>query len=96
MTEAGRRAVQIRLKGRVQGVGFRYFAVRSARRLGLVGEVRNLPDGSVEVKAAGEGEDLERFKEELRKGPPASRVTGLEERELHPVPDWREFSVTYW
>ena len=62
------------LSGRVQGVGFRYFALRSAQRLNLHGWVRNLPDGSVEIEAEGTREALERFAEEMQRGPTAARV----------------------
>jgi len=74
-----RRAV---VQGRVQGVGFRYFAVRAARELGIAGWVRNLPDGSVETLAEGEPAAVDRYLERLRRGPVASRVEGvlIEER----------------
>ena len=55
--------------GRVQGVGFRYFARRVAARLGISGWVRNLPDGAVEAVADGSRDALARFQEELRSGP---------------------------
>lgn len=95
-SENPRRALRIWVTGRVQGVGFRYFTVKAARRLGLVGRVRNLHDGSVEVDVAGDEETLRRFKSELKKGPPASRVAEIEEQEIEPVPDWDEFEVAYW
>ena len=60
--------------GRVQGVGFRYFALDAARREGLHGSVRNLDDGSVEAIAEGDAESLERFERKLRQGPSRSRV----------------------
>ena len=60
--------------GRVQGVGFRYFAFDAAQREGLHGHVRNLDDGSVEAVAEGEAESLERFERALRQGPSRSRV----------------------
>lgn len=60
--------------GRVQGVGFRYFAQRAAAAEGLHGWVRNLPDGRVEAHAEGEFESLTRFERHIRQGPPASRV----------------------
>jgi acylphosphatase len=60
--------------GRVQGVGFRYSAIREARRLGVRGTVANLADGSVEVVAEGAIDALERFLTWLRKGPPGARV----------------------
>ncbi len=69
-----RRAV---VQGRVQGVGFRYFAVRAARELGVAGWVRNLPDGSVETLAEGEAAAVERYLDKLRRGPSASRVDGV-------------------
>ena len=63
---------------RVQIVLYRDFAVRHARRLGLAGYVKNLPDGSVEIVAQGQQEKLEKFIEQLRKGSFLSRVDGIE------------------
>ena len=63
-----------RVCGRVQGVGFRWFVLRQAEREGLTGFARNLPDGSVEVLAAGEVVALERLAAALRVGPPHARV----------------------
>ncbi|WP_404980574.1 acylphosphatase [Carboxydichorda subterranea] len=71
---SGAKAVRLQVFGRVQGVGFRDFTRREARRLGLVGWVRNLPDGSVEVWAEGPDSALEELVECVRKGPPGSRV----------------------
>ena len=62
------------LSGRVQGVGFRFFAAEAARREGLSGSVRNLDDGRVEVAAEGEAESVTRFERALRQGPSRSRV----------------------
>jgi acylphosphatase len=70
-----RRAV---VRGRVQGVGFRFFAERAARELGISGWVRNLSDGSVESVAEGEEEDVRRYVERLRAGPRAGRVEAVE------------------
>jgi len=65
--------------GIVQGVGYRYFALGVARRLDLDGYVRNLPDGTVEVVVQlKEGANLQALVDALKKGPPASRVTGVE------------------
>lgn len=66
------------ISGRVQGVGYRYFAVGVARELGLKGWVRNLPDGRVEAYAAGSARMLEDFEARLRQGPPAGEVRGVE------------------
>jgi acylphosphatase len=62
------------VSGRVQGVGYRYFALDAARRDGLHGYVKNLPDGRVEAEAEGEVEALERFERALRQGPSRARV----------------------
>ena len=62
------------VSGRVQGVGFRYFAQDAARREGLHGYVTNRDDGCVEAVAEGESEALERFERALRRGPSRSRV----------------------
>jgi acylphosphatase len=58
----------------VQGVGFRAFVLREARRLGLAGFARNCTDGAVEVEAEGPDERLRALEAALRKGPPGSRV----------------------
>ncbi|MDX2191914.1 MAG: acylphosphatase [Gemmatimonadales bacterium] len=63
--------------GRVQGVGYRNFVVRVARRLGLAGWTRNLPDGTVEVVTAGDAGELAQLEEELHRGPPFARVAGV-------------------
>lgn len=62
------------VSGRVQGVGFRWWTTRTASEAGLSGSVRNRRDGSVEIHVAGRFEDLERFEERLRNGPPGARV----------------------
>lgn len=62
----------------MQGVGFRYSAVREARRLRVVGEVANLPDGSVEVVAEGDTASLEAFLSWLHRGPPGAHVSGVD------------------
>jgi len=72
------RARKFLVSGQVQGVGYRYFAVRAARELGLKGWVRNLSDGRVEAFAAGPAHHLEDFEAHLRKGPPAGAVRGVE------------------
>ena len=70
------------IRGRVQGVGYRYFALQAASRRGIQGYVRNLPGGEVEVHAEGEGTALEAFREELERGPGMSRVTEIVESDL--------------
>jgi acylphosphatase len=73
----------VELSGRVQGVGYRWWACREERRLGIRGTVCNLPNGCVEVHAAGAPEDLATFIEVLRRGPPSALVSG--ERQLPPA-----------
>ncbi|HLY62756.1 MAG TPA: acylphosphatase [Terriglobia bacterium] len=69
------------ISGRVQGVGFRFFAERIALQLGIRGFVKNLSSGSVEVYAIGDERTLEEFKRHLAEGPRSARVTGIEESE---------------
>lgn len=75
------------VRGRVQGVYFRASTQRVARELGLVGSVRNLPDGSVAVEACGPRDALERLVAFLERGPEAARVDDVDL-------DWRDIPVT--
>ncbi len=62
------------VRGRVQGVGFRYFALQQAQRWGVAGWARNLPDGRVEIVAEGDIQALEEFVASVRRGPAGARV----------------------
>ncbi len=79
-------AKRYRISGRVQGVGFRFFAERWANQLGLSGYVKNLWDGNVEVYAIGDEVTLEEFKRHLAEGPRSARVSGVDESD-EPVDD---------
>jgi acylphosphatase len=68
------KATRILVSGIVQGVGYRFFTARAARSLGIRGFVRNLPDGRVEVVAAGAEDALLEFEEVLRRGPAGALV----------------------
>jgi acylphosphatase len=69
------------VRGRVQGVGFRWFVEREAHTLGIAGWVRNNADGSVEILAQGTCEQLSGLHSRLREGPRAARVDAVEESE---------------
>ena len=69
------------VKGRVQGVGFRYFVLNAAAEIQLTGWVRNRRDGSVEVLAEGTEENLNQLLRALRRGPSSSNVTAV-------TPEW--------
>jgi acylphosphatase len=71
--------VRVVVRGRVQGVGFRWFVQQSATSLDLAGWVRNTSDGSVEVEAEGNAPDLQRFRALLGDGPSGARVESVEE-----------------
>lgn len=76
---------QIRVRGRVQGVGFRYALRREAERSGVRGWVRNRSDGSVEALLQGEAQSVARLIAWARRGPPAAHVDELEESEAQPA-----------
>ena len=70
------------VKGRVQGVGFRWFVHREAAEIGLRGWVKNTDAGHVELVAAGDAAQIAELRDALRKGSRGSRVDGVEEQEL--------------
>lgn len=78
------KAARFLVRGRVQGVGFRWFVARHSRRLGLHGLARNLADGSVEVLAAGPDEGLDELGRLLETGPAHADVTNVEKNEISP------------
>jgi len=88
-----REALQAVVEGTVQGVGFRWFVMRHARALGLVGTVANLPDGTVRVVAVGERGDLESLVALLREGPSASRVRDVKLQWAPATDFYKDFSV---
>lgn len=70
------------VRGRVQGVGYRWFARRAAAAAGVAGWVRNDPDGTVRGEVQGRAADVRAFLEQLGAGPRAGRVDALEQREV--------------
>ena len=95
-TEPARpRTLEAHVSGSVQGVGFRFFVMQEARRLGLAGRVRNLPDGRVEVRARGEQGALEQLVLALRQGPRLARVSGVNVEWGAPCPETDGFDVAH-
>lgn len=75
-------AMRFVVKGRVQGVGYRYFALREAQALGVAGFARNLADGSVEVVAEADAALLRDLEARLREGPSFAEVASVESEPL--------------
>jgi acylphosphatase len=88
-------AVQILVKGMVQGVGFRYFAMRQANQLGVTGYVKNLVSGDVEIVVEGEREIVDHFKRILKEGPSYGIVEDLVVKELPYENKYSRFSVEF-
>lgn len=82
------------VKGRVQGVGFRYFVREQAGQLALTGWVRNLADGRVELLAEGPRAGLEVMLAAVRRGPPGSAVADVSVEWKPASGEWTKFSVT--
>lgn len=81
--------------GYVQGVNFRYYTTRTARRLGLAGWVANRRDGTVETIAEGKRSDLEDFVDFLHRGSPAARVEDVDREWESPTGEFEGFRVRY-
>jgi acylphosphatase len=72
------------VRGKVQGVGFRWFVRERAKALGVAGRVCNQPDGSVEVEAEGDARSIATLLDQLRAGPPGAKVLGIEPMSSQP------------
>lgn len=84
-----------RVFGMVQGVGYRYFVISQARRLGLTGFVRNLSDGSVEVEAEGEAGRLRQLLSLLGSGPAGATVERVEAGWGRPGGRYQSFDINH-
>jgi len=96
MASTDKSAAQARrflVRGRVQGVGFRWFVEREAHILGVAGWVRNNFDGTVEVLALGTREQLAGMRSRLQEGPRAARVDEVEESEAEAVRGLNSFRI---
>ncbi len=88
------RAVKMRIEGIVQGVGFRYYTYRVAKRYGIKGYVKNMPDGSVKVMAEGEESAMEKFLQEVARGPSSAVVTNVIVEDIDPQ-GFGSFEIRY-
>jgi acylphosphatase len=92
-TERPTEARRFLVRGRVQGVGFRWFVEREAHILGIAGWVRNNHDGSVEVLAQGTRDQLSGLHSRLREGPRAARVDAVEVSDASPAAGLSSFRI---
>ncbi len=92
-TEKAVEARRFVVRGRVQGVGFRWFVEREAHILGIAGWVRNNADGSVEVLAQGTRDQISGLRSRLREGPRAARVDAVDESEARPAAGISSFRI---
>jgi acylphosphatase len=92
-TEKAVEARRFVVRGRVQGVGFRWFVEREAHILGISGWVRNNADGTVEVLAQGTSDQLSGLHSRLRQGPRAARVDDVEALEVRPLANISSFRI---
>jgi len=93
--EMGKEEIRCIVKGKVQGVFYRDFVTKHARRLALVGFVRNLPDGTVEIVAQGYTDNLEKLLEYAGRGPFLARVSDIEVQWREPRGEYTSFEVVF-
>lgn len=85
---------RVRISGRVQGVGFRYYTRRCAKELGITGWVRNLPGGGVEALLEGERQKVGELLNLLKTGPSQAIVSGMDLSELESK-GYEDFKIIY-
>ena len=91
----GKRRIHLFYSGRVQGVGFRFTAETIALSLGVVGWVKNLPDGRVEVVCEGEEAELVRFVEKMRNGPMKPYIQTVESDWNEATGEFHDFTIRF-
>ena len=89
------KAIRMIAHGRVQGVGFRFFVRERAVPYGVKGWVKNLPDGTVEIHAEGEEEQLQVFISEVEDGPSFGRVSEIDSEWVEPKYTYNNFSIVF-
>jgi len=87
--------LQIVVSGKVQGVGYRYFAQMKAVQFGITGWVKNRTDGAVEMVTTGTKENLDLFIEEISRGNPFSKVDQIEINEISLAEKYQSFTIKY-
>ena len=87
--------VRVVVHGRVQGVGYRYFTLQQAQKLGLAGWVKNQPNGTVLLEAQGSNETIQKLLEKCRKGPSLAYVSDMSIQEIPEIPGDSGFEVRY-
>ena len=92
MTKVG---VHLIIEGRVQGVGFRFFSQRVATANNIIGYVRNLSDGNVEIEAVGESHNIIKFINSIRNDHPYARVLNIQQNEIPIFEEYKNFQIKY-
>ncbi|WP_040981305.1 acylphosphatase [Oceanobacillus jeddahense] len=88
--------VSAKVQGRVQGVGFRYFTQHTAMSHDIVGWVKNEDDGAVLIEAYGDDDNIDRFLEEIKRGPSRfAKVSEMDVNKLNGEPEYNSFNVKY-
>ena len=95
MNQKNKETYNLLLSGRVQGVGFRYFAEVRAERYNIKGFVRNTYDNKVEIVCQGESDNLDKFILEVKKGPSFSHIKQVDVEEISDAPDYDMFEIKY-
>ena len=85
----------ILIKGRVQGVGYRYFCQNIADVYELTGWIKNLPDETVEIEIQGEIENVNLFKKELKMGPSLANVSEVIANEINTISEETSFVINF-
>jgi acylphosphatase len=87
------KSIYLVISGRVQGVGFRYFARQKAQELQISGWVKNTPDGKIEIEAEGDSHNLDAFIEWMRIGPSRAVVRSFSNSEVSPIRNFTNFII---
>ncbi len=95
MSQKNTKTYNILLSGRVQGVGFRYFAEKFAERYNVKGYVKNTFDNKVEIVCQGEPDSLNNFISEVKNGPSFSHITKVDMEEVIGAPIYNIFEIKY-